>query len=126
MRAIVVENGVIVNSIVVDHESPAWIITSEGDIGDGYVNGVVIPRPKEEMKAAIPDVSAVQIRKALTRMGLREQVESAVAAGSQDLKDEWEWSATFKRNHPSIEEMRVAIGRTQQEVDDLFLLAATL
>ena len=67
-----------------------------------------------------------QIRQALTRAGLRTTVETAVAAGSQDLKDWWEYSTAFERLHPQVVAMGASLGQTDQQLNDLWTLGATL
>jgi hypothetical protein len=67
-----------------------------------------------------------QIRMALTRIGLRESVEVAVNAGDQDLKDWWQWSQTFERNHPAVIQMGQALGQAPEQIDYLWTLGATL
>ena len=126
MRAVIIENGVVVNCVVVDGDSPDWVISETAGIGDLY-DGQTFTRPEPVVvPEPILDLDAVQIRKALSAYGLRGAVEDAVSQGTQSLKDEWEFSTTFKRNHPSIEEMRVALGVTQEQLDDLFRLGVTL
>ena len=73
-----------------------------------------------------PTVTPRQIRLALNATGLRATVESAVAAGSQDLKDWWEYALDIERNHPLIAGMAAQLGISDQQLDDLFRLAATL
>jgi hypothetical protein len=67
-----------------------------------------------------------QIRMALSRAGLRTTVEAAVTAGSQDLKDWWEWSQTFERLHPEVVAMGAALGQTDAAMDALWALGVTL
>jgi len=76
--------------------------------------------------APLPVVSPRQIRQALTRINLRAQVEAAVTAGSQDLKDWWEYSTEFRRDNPLVEGMAQGLGVTSGQVDDLWRLAGTL
>ena len=71
-------------------------------------------------------VSPRQIRMALTRTGLRQLVETAVAAGDQDLRDWWEFSTTFERGNAQVEVMASALGVSPEQVDQLWALAATL
>jgi hypothetical protein len=71
-------------------------------------------------------VSPRQIRQALTRANLRTQVEAAVAAGDQDLKDWWEFATTFERNHPMVVQMGTALGQTAEQMDQLFITAVGL
>ncbi len=78
-------------------------------------------------KAAIPTaVSPRQIRQALTRAGLRTAVESAIAAGDQDVKDWYEFATAFERNHPMVAGLATGLGVTEQQLDDLWTLAGTL
>jgi len=67
-----------------------------------------------------------QIRMALTRSGLRETVEAAVKAGSQDLKDWWEFSTVFERNHPQVLAMAQALNVENALLDELWILGAEL
>lgn len=71
-------------------------------------------------------VSPRQIRQALTAVGLRAQVEAAVASGSQDLKDWWEFSTAIEENHPEVLAMATAMGLTAEQRHDLFVLAGGL
>lgn len=84
-----------------------------------------------EAQAAIPtpvvnEVSARQIRIALNQTGLREQVEAAVAAGGQDIKDWWNYANTFERAHPQVIAMATALGVNDEAMDQLWAIAATL
>lgn len=74
----------------------------------------------------IQDVTPRQIRMALSRAGLRTSVEAAVAAGSQDLKDWYEFSTSFQRNQPLVVQMGIDLGQSPAQLDALWQLAATL
>lgn len=83
--------------------------------------------PDPVLPPVVPySVSPRQIRQALTQAGLRSGVEAAVAAGSQDLKDWWEYATAFERQHSMVIAMATGLGVTEQQLDDLFLLAETL
>ena len=75
---------------------------------------------------SVTQISPRQIRMALTQMGLRNAVEAVVAAGDQNLKDWYEFSTYFDRNHPQVLAMATALNVTDAQVDALFDLAATL
>ena len=77
------------------------------------------PRP-------IAPISPRQIRQALTRAGLREQVEAAVAAGDQDIKDWWEFATSFERLNPQVVAMGEALSVSPESLDQLWVLGATL
>lgn len=72
------------------------------------------------------EVTPRQIRLALNRLGLRSQVEAAIAQADQDTRDAWEYSIGVERAHPMVNAMAQALARTEQEIDDLFRHAATL
>jgi hypothetical protein len=74
----------------------------------------------------VPDVTPRQIRMALSRAGLRTSVEAAIAAGSQDLKDWYEFSTTFQRSQPLVVQMGVDLGQSPAQLDALWALAASL
>jgi hypothetical protein len=88
---------------------------------DGTITGferVATPSPSQ--------VTPQQFRRALTRVGLRAAVEAAVATASQDMKDEWNFSTAILRNQPDLNAMATALGVSQSQLDDVFILAATL
>lgn len=93
---------------------PGYLL-EEGD----FVPPVVIPQ--------VPaNVTPRQIRQAMSRIGLRATVEAAVAASDQDIKDWWEFSTTFERNRPQVLMMATALGKTAEDLDNLWLLASSL
>ena len=116
---------------IVDTFEKAVALGAETIIKDGdaayrcYMPGE-IQRPVVEPAPAVPTLSAWQIRKALNQMGLREAVEAAVAAGSQDAKDAWQYANEFERTHPLIESFAQALGKSDEDIDALFALGATL
>jgi len=79
-------------------------------------------------RAAIDSIKLTprQIRQALTALGLRATVDSAIGSSSQDMKDWWEFSLTIERNHPLVIGMGQALDKTPAELDAVFLLGATL
>jgi hypothetical protein len=84
------------------------------------------PDPADPIVTPIPDVTAVQIRLELNKQGLRTQVEDAVASGSQDLKDKWQFGNIFSSADSDIQAMATSLGITQEQLDALFTDAATL
>jgi len=86
-----------------------------------------IPESADPLPAPpIVPISPRQIRQALTRAGFREAVESAVAAGDQDLKDWYEFAAEFDRYNPHVVTMGEALGKTPEQLDSLWKLGASL
>lgn len=70
-------------------------------------------------------VSPLQCRLALNDFGIRAQVEAAVAAGSQVIKDKWEFATEIRRDDPDLNALASAIGLSSAQIDSLFQLAAT-
>lgn len=71
-------------------------------------------------------VSAWQIRKALNATGLRQAVEDAVAASDITVQDAWQYSNEFQRFNPLVISLGQALGKTEEELDQVFALAKTL
>jgi len=73
-------------------------------------------------------VTPWQLRRALTASGDRATVESYVAdAGTgQDVKDGWGYATEFRRLDPFVAAAGQALGKTDEELDQLFELAAGL
>jgi hypothetical protein len=102
------------------HYEQAWIVTDK-------TQEQLDAEAEAKRIAAVPvAVSPRQIRQALTRAGLREKVEAAIAAGDQDTKDWYEFATTFERQNQHVIDMGIALGQTERQLDDLFTLAASL
>jgi len=68
-----------------------------------------------------------QIRKALNALGLRQQVEDAVAESEvQEVKDGWEFATSFRSDDPFVLGIAQAIGKDEAEVADIIRHARTL
>lgn len=121
--------GLVTNTIVVDSLNviPGLIDGTGAAIGDTWDGEEFVRPPVVVLPPTVPqDISPRQIRLALTRAGLREAVETAVAAGDQDLKDWYEFSTAFERDNAQVEAMRLALGVDSASLDDLWTLGVTL
>lgn len=82
--------------------------------------------------APVPqEVTMRQARVALISLRLFDQVEAALAAIPDEIERKlalqtWEYSAAVERFNPLIVMLAPALGLTDQQLDDLFRLAATL
>jgi len=78
----------------------------------------------------IGTVTMRQARLALLQSGLLAQVNAAVAAmpgvEGDAARIEWEFSGAVERNLPLVQSLATALGLTETQLDDLFMLAATL
>lgn len=88
--------------------------------------GGVAERPFVAPPPSVPhSVSPRQARLALRAAGLLDAAETAIAAAGEDALISWEYATEFVRTEPLIEAMRVALGLTVAQIDDLFRDAAT-
>ena len=67
-----------------------------------------------------------QARLALSQQGLLAAVEAFVAAGSDALRIEWQYATEIRRTWPPVAEFAVANDLSDEALDALFELAATL
>lgn len=89
------------------------------------------PQPADPVAPVVPvSVTMRQARLALLQQELLTQVNDAVAsmpgAQGEAVRIEWEFSSTVERNRPLVQALAASLGLTSQELDDLFILAATL
>lgn len=85
----------------------------------------------EERKALVPEsVTMRQARLALLGIGKLGDVETAINGLPSPQKEaamiEWEYSQTVERNRPFVQLLAPELGLTEQDLDDLFMLAQTL
>ena len=81
--------------------------------------------------ASVPaSVTMRQARLALHAAGLLSSVNAALAALSEPAKTaaliEWEYASAVERSAGLVPAMAAALGMSEADVDDLFILAATL
>lgn len=77
--------------------------------------------------ASIPKVvSRAQFILALLQIGLLDEVEAAIAAADRATQINYKERLEFDRSYPLIATMAQVMGKTDAEIDALFVLAATL
>lgn len=69
-------------------------------------------------------VTAVKGRIALKRAGLLETVEQAVTTANGETQIWWEYAAEWHRNSPVLVALGHGIGLTDEQIDELFAVAA--
>ncbi len=79
-------------------------------------------------KASIPvQVTMRQARLALNQANLLYTVDAAIANGTDEAaKIEWEYAQDVRRDWPLVIALMPALGLTETQLDDLFVLAAGL
>lgn len=97
---------------------------------DTVVDGIVAQRKPLYLAAEIETIdgcSAWQFRKALNSLGMREAVEALIAnCNDQNVKDGWEYAATFYRYDPLILQFATVLNYSNTDLDNLFSLARSL
>lgn len=125
-------DGEVVDFAVADegYVAPAGLATFPivpgAAIGGTYVGGIYTPPPPAAKPAAPEIVSARQARLALLRAGLLDAVETAVAGMSAEVRLTWEYAVEIRRDDPLLVNLATMLGLTEAQIDDLFLLAASL
>lgn len=131
MRAHVVTNGVITNTIEIASldAMPGLIAADTGTIGDSVVDGVIVPAPAPPVPVP-QSVTMRQARLALHAANLLSGVNAAIAAMDEPAKTaaniEWEYSNTVERNKPFVQQLGAALNLDSAALDALFIEAAKL
>ena len=128
MKAHLIENNVIVNTIEVKSLDfmPNLIDASiGGSIGWSYIDGILV-----EPKATVEVPKIISMRQAklsLLNAGLLATVDTAIATGTDEaMKIEWEYATEVRRDWESLIAMATAIGLTSEQLDTLFIQASKL
>lgn len=133
MRAHVIENGTVVNTIEVDSldQFPNLVSADVGGIGWKLIDGVLTP-PDNPVTVFVPSsVTMRQARLALLAAGQLDAINTVIASITppemqQKVAIEWEFAQTVDRNSEWVEGLRPALGLTVEQLDDLFIAASKL
>ena len=82
------------------------------------------PEPADIPPIVIPTLTMRQARLALLGAGLLDEVEATITTPSDRIW--WDYSTTVERNHPLVNAVLTALGKTEAEIDDMFIGAALL
>lgn len=86
-----------------------------------------VASPPEPVTPVVPQsVTMRQARLALHTAGLLASVEAAIAAAGVEAGIEWEYAQTVDRAAGLVPTMATTLGMTNKQLDDLFILAASL
>lgn len=118
-----------------DDVAQAWVAVEDNATVErfGFVRADFPDVLPPELPAYVAPVAEVfrctpwQIRKVLNALGLRQAVETAVAASTdQALKDGWEFATEFRSDDLFVLQMGAALGKSTAETAELIKQAATL
>lgn len=99
-----------------DDVKAGWTLTPQG----------FIPPEVETNTIEILEVSMRQARLALLQYNMLNSVNTAIANGNLSDQIEWEYATTVRKDSPLVLNMINFLGLTEQQVTNLFNVAATL
>ena len=132
MRAHIIENGVITNTVVVNNltDIPNLVaaVGNEG-IGWSYDGESFNPPPLSPLQ--IPqEITMRQARLVLLENGLLANVQTAIGSLPEPSKTkaqiEWDYSNALQRDNSFVAVLGAALGLTDEDVDNLFIEGATM
>ena len=94
----------------------------EVTFGWSYEDGEFIAPPPPPI--VIPVLTMRQARLALLDAGLLDEVEAAITTPENRIW--WDYSTTVERNHPLVDAVLTALGKSPEEIDEMFIEAAKL
>lgn len=95
-------------------------------IGDATIEDYVAPPPEPVAPVVPASVTMRQACLALENAGILDDVEALVATLPRPYQIEWQRASTVARTNQLVEVVRQQQTMTVQQIDDLFVLAATL
>ena len=123
MRYAVINNDLVINAVISDSPlDESWVLSDSAKIGDSYIDNSFISPPPPPV--IIPMLTMRQARLALLDAGLLDEVEAAITTPSDRIW--WDYSTTVERNHPLVDAVLTALGKTETEIDQMFIDAVQI
>jgi len=123
----IVENIIVADdTFVIDGKE---IVPVSGEVQVGWVRaeGVFSAPSQESVLDPVPfSVTPLQMRKALRASGLHADVLAYVAGLNDEAQEAWEYATVIERGNPLIVAAAQSFGKTDEEIDAMFRLAASL
>jgi hypothetical protein len=81
-----------------------------------------IPEPADPVENIVTSLTRRQFFRALYTLDLLDGVLAVVASASDEAKLDFENATTFERNDPVLIAMAYALGKTDEDIDNLFVV----
>lgn len=120
-----------------DQNGIVYAYEADGSQDDFILEGLTPISEAEALELTAPpeidprvgvEVTAFQARAALARAEMLDTVAAIMANEATPLETKlaWEYAQTFKRLSPTVLQLQPALGLSEEQLDDLFALAATI
>ena len=132
MRAHVVENGVIKNTVeVAALDVLPGLVAASGNEGIGWgYDGQYFTAPPQAPAIVPQEITMRQARLALHDAGLLSNVVPVINSLPEPSKTkamiEWEYSNALQRDNPFVTTLGTALGLLSDDIDNLFITASGL
>lgn len=132
MRAHVIDNGVVVNTVeVASLDVLPGLVAASGNEGIGWgYDGQYFTAPTQAPPIVPQEITMRQARLALLDIGLLANVQTAINTLPEPDKTkaqiEWEYSNALQRNNPFVTTLGTALGLSSDDIDNLFITASGL
>lgn len=131
MKYAIIENGVVANIAESDAALAENWVQVDDTVHIGYLYDGATFVPPAPVTVVPESVTRRQARQALLLRGKLSLVQPAIDAipdATQRglIQIEWDDSQVFERHRPTLIALATAIGLSADDLDDLFLFAATL
>lgn len=92
-----------------------------------WVSGGGVPiQISSEVRVVPQEVSMRQAQQALLQRGLLDTVEAVVAGAGRTIQIDWQKGQTVRRDWAALKVVQQVIHLSEEEIDDLFILAGSL
>ena len=115
----------------IPHKRVMWytVVREAGNTFTGLVgsNWVIRTPDPSSLPPVVPtSITPRQCRLILLQQGLLASVEAMIAQQDEATRITWEFASEFKRDDPLLNQLGVALGLTQQQIDEFFIAAAQI
>lgn len=119
MNKLYSDASLLATNAVWSDEQQGWLID------DGKI-ALHDPQRNYTLKVIPDTVTPRQAKTALLAAGLLSTVETLMESQSREVQLKWTEAVEFVRSDPVFEALKVALGLTTEEIDDLFIAAGEI